>query len=87
MAKSALMCSNVCKQCNLHVNNNNALPSILNNVLGMDLNLHTRLGFDGLSCTQVLKYVIQLNLNYPGSMGPTGARMCVNAHNSEYLYS
>ena len=28
MVKSALMCSNVCKQCSLRVNNNNTLPSL-----------------------------------------------------------
>ena len=27
---------------------------------------------------------VQSNLSYPGSVGPTGARMCENAHNSEY---
>ena len=84
MAKSALMCSNVCKQCSLRVNNT-PIPSkltfelcvckqqqtpavikecvslsILNNVVGMDLKLHTHLGFDGLTCIQVLKYVIHM---------------------------
>ena len=27
---------------------------------------------------------VQSNLSNPGSVGPTGARMCENAHNSEY---
>ena len=27
---------------------------------------------------------IQSNLSNPGSVGPTGARMCENAQNSEY---
>ena len=36
-----------------------------NNVVGMDLKLHTRLGFDGLTCTQVLKYVYNKHVNDP----------------------
>ena len=28
-------------------------PSISNNVMGIDLKLHTRLGFDGLTCTVI----------------------------------
>ena len=39
--------------------NNNKHPQLIkeNNVVGMDLKLHTYLGFDGLTCTQVLKYL------------------------------
>ena len=28
---------------------------------------------------------VQSNLSNPGSVGPTGARMCESAHNSEYI--
>ena len=31
----------------------------------------------------LLLVLVQSNFSYPGSMGPTGAHMCENAHNSE----
>ena len=43
-----------------HVIKEYVSPSISNNVVGMDLKLHTHPGFDGLTCTQVLKYAIHM---------------------------
>ena len=37
-----------------------------------------------LYCALCPNFRIQSNLSYPGSVGPTGARMCENSHNFEY---